>query len=308
MVRRVNYCFNKVKSVCAGVFDKMKARKTGFTLIELVVVIAIIAILAAMLLPALSAAKVRAQSVQCMSNYKQLGLAWFMYTGDNNDKLVTNSDKHNSGNSVNWICAFGVVLDWTGNQNNTNTLFINDSKYALMADYIAQSLPIFICPADKFLGPAQSGFRSAGWTSRMRSCAMDGAMGDGTKYFAGGANGMQAYYNATKMSALHTPGPSDCWVIMDEHPDSDDDATMYVDPTAGGTPGNMGIGTGNMSEMPGSMHANSSGMVFADGHSEIHQWKNSQTIAPVKYITYWQDVAVTADQDWVWWAQHTPQN
>jgi prepilin-type N-terminal cleavage/methylation domain-containing protein/prepilin-type processing-associated H-X9-DG protein len=295
------------------VINKMKARKTGFTLIELLVVIAIIAILAAMLLPALSAAKVRAQSVQCMSNYKQLGLAWFMYTGDNNDRLVTNSDKNSTQNKVNWICANGTVLDWTVGGYNFNTAYINNPTLALMADYVAQSLPIFICPADKYLSPQQSIWSSKGWTSRMRSCSMDGAMGDGSKYFAGGANGMPAYYNATKLSALHTPGPSECWVIMDEHPDSDDDATMYVDPAQAN-----GTGSGTMIEFPGSMHANSSGIVFADGHSEIHQWKNSQTIKPVNYTQptgpgsgandYLQGVAVIADQDLVWWAQHTPQN
>ena len=65
-------------------------KRKGFTLIELLVVIAIIGILAAILLPALARAKTKAQSIQCTSNLKQIGLANFMYANDNGNTLPYN--------------------------------------------------------------------------------------------------------------------------------------------------------------------------------------------------------------------------
>ena len=120
--------------------------RRGFTLIELLVVIAIIAILAALLLPALGRAKLKAQSVQCMNNGRQMMLAWRLYADDNSD-----STPSAWGNANDWIPPGRHELDgrcairWRKPVNWNAELIVKKSR---LWPYCGNSAGIWRCPAD----------------------------------------------------------------------------------------------------------------------------------------------------------------
>src|SRR5471030_2377403 len=124
-------------------------QKRAFTLIELLVVIAIIAILAAMLLPALAAAKKKAQRISCTNNLKQVGLAMRIWSGDNGDRFPMAVSSSTGGASE--------YIGHSGNPNVTSTKLNPGMVFMVMSNEL--SVPkIIYCPSDNIHSSAGTNF------------------------------------------------------------------------------------------------------------------------------------------------------
>src|SRR4051812_36996297 len=243
-----------------------KRKNAGFTLIELLVVIAIIAILAGMLLPALSKAKGKAQTLQCINNLKQLMVCWHLYPVDNSDVLVPNNSVTGAPpippllKGASWALA-----DPTEVHVREGLLFTYNT-----------SMGIYHCPSDRSTlaydgdGKFDPKPGANGGTGPLRARSYNMSLS---------INGYPDFNDFiftnvpmfTKFSQIRSPNTDRCLVFIDEHESTMTDSQFGM-PTDF-FPGDPATPL-SWWDQPANRHAQGSNLSFADGHVEHWKWKS----------------------------------
>jgi prepilin-type processing-associated H-X9-DG protein len=227
-----------------------------------------------MLLPALGRAKLKANGISCMNNTKQITLAWIMWSGDNNDQLL--DSRAWMAGDVSDPGSF-EFLDLDSNGRPGANL-----PNSPIHSYLGKNVKVYKCPGDPRVSTLAP--RSVG-TPVCRSVAMN-------SWFGTDWGGSAMYYVFRKSSDMVRPGPSNTYVILDESKNSINDGFFAV-PMETYDP-NFPQGK-SFVDVPATYHGRAGSFSFADGHSEIHKWKDERTVTVPIFGTSPNNV----DLDWI---------
>jgi prepilin-type N-terminal cleavage/methylation domain-containing protein/prepilin-type processing-associated H-X9-DG protein len=267
--------------------EHVPSARRGFTLVELLAVVAMLGVLATMLAPTMARTKPNSASFQCLNNLRQLAFAWKMYADDNIGSLVYNRDGGNVGKSSGDEGWVGGWLDYTASTDNTNTdLLIDHNRYpygAYLGPYVKTPL-VFKCPTDR-----STALMAGGAKPRVRSISMNNHVGTESRTWT--ANSVN-YPLCTRFAQIKSP--LYMFVFLDEREDCINDGCFFADPDT----------RYQLIDYPASHHNNAGSFSFADGHSEIHRWKDRRTmpnLQPGQQLIL--NVNLGGDLDVLWLAQ-----
>jgi len=257
----------------------------GFTLIELLVVIAIIAVLAALLLPALSKAKARAQRVQCLSNLRQLAITWQLYSGDNAEVLVANGygTAASLGNTRLWVLG-ATHQNFAGQlEPFTDPQYLINPQYAAFADYL-KTPGIYKCPTDRSTFNNQPKVRSYALNSYMNWEKPDGG---------GEFSQSPSHINFHKAAEVAAAKPSELLLFVDVAPNWLCHAAFGIAMSA------------VFYQFPSFEHSDTGPLSFADGHVDTHRWRDANTfrMAHTDFVTH-LNWSFSSNEDLTWLREH----
>ena len=269
--------------------DIRRKNRLGFTVVELLAVIAMVSLLVVIVLaPSLASTRPGTATLVCMNNLRQLGSAWQMYADDYNGHLVYNRDGIQNGRVAGDESWVGGWQDYSpANTDNTNTALLTDhSQYphgAYFGPYL-KSAEAFKCPADgSIVTIGNQQFH------RVRSYSMNNTFGQEARMWAGRSR----YTLHTNLSNIKFP--SQVFVLLEESNGTINDGCFFSDPDT----------LWEIVDYPADYHDASGNFVFADGHAELHRWRDSRTmpvLPPGSYIPVNQNLP--GDVDIYWLAQH----
>ena len=230
--------------------SSIPAVSAAFTLVDLVVLLGVLAAGLALLTPALARTQPNSKVFQCLNNHRQLSRAWRMYADDNNDRVC---------GSRNWLVSDGGWFGYPPGPDSVNIAFLTNG---VLNTYLGRNYMVYKCPGD----PTTYNGKPV-----VRSVSMQCYIGtDGSGNNAWDSN----YLNFPKISSMTRPGPANTLLMLDQSAYTIDDDFFAIDMS--GYDPDMPASLAFV-EAPAAYHNKAGGLSFADGHAEIHKWRDSRT-------------------------------